>query len=98
MRERELDALLLGAGVGLRADGPEGEVTQDADPHAVAGRGAVLARAAVVDGLGGDGEPVALELAVDEGGDPPAGDRVPAQFEEAGRHRSGRPGGDGGFE
>ena len=73
------------------ADEVEGEVLQRPEPDPVAGRKtAVLAVAAVVDRVGRAGEPVAMEGAVDDRRDPPAGDRVLAQLEQAGRHLSRR--------
>ena len=93
LRQRDLHhAGVEGARLGVRADDVERVVLERPDADAVAGRiAAVLALAAVVDRLGLEGEPVAMEGAVDDRGHPPAGDRVLAQLEQAGRHRSGSP-------
>ena len=73
--------LLLGAGDGER------EVLEGPQPDAVAGRDpAVEAVAAVLDLLGRQGEPLALERPVDDRRHPPAGDRVLAELEQALAH------------
>ena len=78
------------AGVVAGAHDVEREVLEHPDADTVAfGRRAVrAAEQAVVDRLGGASEAVAVEGAVDDGRDPPAGDRVLAELEETGRHRS----------
>ena len=89
LRERDLaEAAVELAGVVARADDVEREVLEHPDADAVAvGRRAVGApEEPVVDRLGGAREPVAMEGAVDDGRDPPAGDRVLAQLEQAGGH------------
>ena len=74
----------------LGPDDVEREVLERPDPDAVArGQAAVLAVAAVVDLVGRAGEPVPMEGAIDDRRDPPAGDRVLAELEQAGRHLSG---------
>ena len=76
------------ARLGFGADRAEGEVLEDPGPHAATGRqAAVEAIPVVVDELGAGDETGAVELAVDERGDPPAGDRVAPQLEEAGGHQ-----------
>ena len=66
-------------------------VLQYPDANSVAGRqAAVLAVAAVVDRGGRAGEARPVEVAVDDRRDPPAGDGVLAQLEQACGHPSGR--------
>ena len=91
--ERDLgDAVVELAGLLVGADDMEREVLEGPEPDAVAGRQpAVLAVAAVVDLVRGPGEPVAMEGAIDDRRDPPAGDRVLAQLEQAGSHLSAPP-------
>ena len=73
--------LLLGPG------DREREVLEGPQPDAVAGRDpAVEAVAAVLDLGGLEREPLPREGAVDDGGDPPAGDRVLAELEQALAH------------
>src|SRR5207248_2726436 len=80
-----LVALLLGA------DDMERVVLEDAEPDAVAGgEAAVLAVPVVVDRCGGTGEPAPVEVAVDDCRDPPAGDRILAQLEQASAHAGTR--------
>ena len=89
--ERDLaEAAVELARVVAGADDVEREVLEHPDADAVAlGRRAVgAAEQVVVDGLGGPREAVAMERAIDDGRDPPAGDRVLAQLEQAGRHRA----------
>ena len=78
------------ARVVVGADDVEREVLEhpDADAVAVRGRAVGAAEQPVVDRLGGAGEPVAVERAVDDRRDPPAGDRVLAELEQAGGHRA----------
>ena len=72
----------------LRPDDVERVVLEGPDPDAVARRlGAVLALAAVVHRSAPQREAAAVELAIDDRGDPPAGDGVAAQLEEAGAHQ-----------
>ena len=79
------------AGVLAGPDDVEREVLEHPDPDAVAGRRRAVGAAeqVVVDRLGGAREPVAVERPIDDGRDPPAGDRVLAQLEQSGGHRSG---------
>ena len=89
LRQRDLaEATLELAGVVAGADDVEREVLEhpDADPVAVRGGAVGAAEQAVVDRLGGAREPVAVERAVDDRRDPPAGDRVLAQLEQSGGH------------
>jgi hypothetical protein len=79
------DAAVEGLRLLLRADDVEGEVLEDPGPDAVAGGlAAIPTDAAVVDRGCPEAEAVAMELAVDDRGHPPAGDGVLAQLEEAG--------------
>src|SRR4029079_13338458 len=70
-------------------DDMEREVLEHPDPDAIAGRGRTVRAAehVVVHGFGRTREPVAVERPVDDGRDPPAGDRVLAQLEQSGGHR-----------
>ena len=64
-----------------------------AQPDAVAfGLPAVLAAVLRLDRGGRPGEPIPMEGAIDDRRDPPAGDRVAAQLEEAGSHRPAQAG------
>ena len=82
----ELARLLVGA------DDVEREVLEHPDADAVAVRASAVRAAAdaVVDRLGGPGEAVAVERAIDDRRDPPAGDRVLAQLEQARRPSAGQ--------
>ena len=77
------------SGVVSRPDDVEGEVLEhpDADTVALWRRAVRAAEQAVVDRLGGACETVAVEGTIDDGRDPPAGDRILAELEEAGSHR-----------
>ena len=71
-------------------DDVEREVLEHPDADAVARRCRAVGAAEemVVDRLGGAREAIAMERAVDDGRDPPAGDRVLAQLEQPGGHRA----------
>src|SRR5256885_3059893 len=88
--ERDLgDAGVTLARLLVGADHVKGEVLERPQAHTLPLRqSAVLAVPSVVDLIGRPGEPVAMERAVDDGRDPPAGDRVLAELEEAGGHLS----------
>ena len=74
-----------------RADDVECEVLQRPEPDAgPLGQPAVLAIVAIVDGFRLPGEPIAMEGPVDDGRDPPAGDRVLSKLEQSRGHPSTR--------
>ena len=88
LRERHLGeacAVEL-AGLVVGPDDVEREVLEHPVAHAVARRAASSSRSrtSVVDRLCRPREPVAMERAIDDRRDPPAGDRVLAQLEQAG--------------
>ena len=91
--ERDLgEPAVQGPRLCLGADDVEREVLEHPDADAVTRRiDAVAALAVVLDRLGRKPESIAMERAIDDGRDPPAGDGVLAQLEQAGRHGLRRP-------
>ncbi len=81
------------AGVVAGPDHVEREVLEHPhpDPAAVGCRAVRAPEHAVVDRLGGAGEAIAMEGAVDDRGDPPVGDGVTAKLEQPGGHLAQSP-------